>query len=248
MSNSIIDSLLKYLKRCRVIQLELSNIDILSAFIKDFVHELLAVITAMQANVDLLEEPGVKNSAANKRINIIKKSINRLLRDTRVLTDVFRLSGKSKGQKTVNLEKLIKEVTDETNKDFQDRNASLCSDIAKNVTFTGDPVCYKKMIREIVLAILSLSKNIKIVNLVASTSEKAVSIKFFDGESSDLGVFQPWRLGELRLTPTNGDGIMLSAVDAMARLNSGNLNIRNLPDLPRAFQLKFNVHADFLLP
>lgn len=134
-----------------------------------------------------------------------------------------------------------REIAQETQSAFSSGQVSLFCDIAKDTILIGNVGPLKVMITAMVLAMLHQCHELEVVRIVGLTHKKRVSLSFDIGLEANERVFKPWRLGELRLMPTNGEGINLAAVDAMAPLHHGRLSVSTLSDERHVYRLIFRV-------
>lgn len=239
MLNLILFGFFNFLNRKK--PLRVTKIDTLAAFVKDFIHELFAVLTALQANVDLLQEDKTSSDSSEKRFAAANRAISRLVRDTRELSDVLKISTLTSKREKVRLDLLMKEIKEETQSEFSLKDTELCSEIAFGTTLLGNSDSIKKMITSIVLNVLGMAKGFSTIKVVGLSTENSTEVLIFDGLDSGDGEFIPWKLGQLKLTPINGDLITLSAVDAIAKFNLGYLSIRSSEVQPKAYRLSFEI-------
>jgi light-regulated signal transduction histidine kinase (bacteriophytochrome) len=216
-------------------------IDTLTAFIRDAEHELLSVVTALRAHIDLLYEEQVLNEQNVDRFSIVNQTIDRLITDGDVLASVSKLAQTPRTNQKQKLEELMQEIAVETRSAFSSKEVSLSCEIAAGTTLIGNAAPLKLMITGMLLAFLHKCHRLDTVRIVGVTNKRRVFLSFNTGLESGECVFKPWQLGELRLSPMNGDGIQLSAVDAMARLHHGLLAVRTLPNYRQEYRLTFRV-------
>ena len=240
MNKSILTKLSDSWKRFTKSQPEEEALDTLSAFVKDTEHEMIAVVTALQAHIDLLHGEQIINRLSVDRFAVLNRAMDRLISDTSVLASVSDLAQTPLAVEKLTLKGLVQEIADETQPAFKKSQVSLSCDIAKNTTLTGNAGSLKIMITKIVLAILAKCHQMETVRIVGLTDNKRVSLSFDIGLEANLAEFTPWQLGKLRLFPTNGDGITLSSVDAMARLYHGHLSVSTSSDQRHGYKLNFN--------
>jgi hypothetical protein len=216
-------------------------IDTLTAFVRDAEHDLLSVVTALQAHIDLLYEEQISNHMPVDRFAVLNRSIARLIADTTVLASVSELALAPRSKQKLLLEGLMQEIAAETRSAFSSSQVSLSCEIATGTTLFGNAGSLKVMIKGMVLTVLHKCHKLETVRIVGLTHKKRVSLSFDIGLEAYEGAFEPWQLGELRLIPTNGEGIRLAAVDAMARLQHGQLSVCTAPDLRPRYRLTFRV-------
>ncbi|MBI5174012.1 MAG: HAMP domain-containing histidine kinase [Candidatus Melainabacteria bacterium] len=216
-------------------------IDTLTAFINDSEHELIAVITALQANVDLIYEEQRRNHLELDKFTKVNRTIARLTKDTKVLASVAELAKAARSNSKQTLAQLMKEIARDTKAAFASSQVTLNCNIAEGTNLIGQFGALKLMITGMLLAVLHKCKRLDTVTIVGLTSKRKVSLSFDTGIDTGEGVFTPWKLGQLRLTPMNGDGIGLSAVDAMARLHRGQLTVKTMADDRKVYRLLFKV-------
>lgn len=104
----------------------------------------------------------------------------------------------------------------------------------------GNDGLLKMMIKELVLVVLPTCHEMDTLNITGRSLHKRISLSFEIGSALNNREFLSWQLGSLRLIPTNGEGIMLSAVDAMAKLNNGYLSVRGSTDNRKGYRLTFS--------
>lgn len=213
----------------------------LTAFVQDLEHEMLSVITALQANVDLLHDELVLDRMPADRFTIVNRAINRLVEDTTTLSAVSELARAPRSKQRLMLEGLMQEIAAETQMAFNTSQVSLSCNIASGTTVIGDAGSLKVMLTGLVLNVLYKCHKLETLTIVGSHSRNRVRLSFDSGQDMDDVVFKPWRLGDLRLVPMNGDGIGLSMVDAMAKLHDGQLSVSTLSDTRQGYRLIFKV-------
>lgn len=211
----------------------------LTAFIRDAEHEFLEIITALQAHIDLLHEQQENNHEFADRFAVLDRTVARLIADTVVLASVAACTDVPKAKVTVPLKMVLQQVIDEIGPVDGSARISL-NDLSGNTTIIGNPALLKVMLTVMIRAILQKYRTRETVNVVESRNKKRLTLSFDIGLAVHEGTFTPWRLGELRSQPTNGEGISLAAVDAMARLQRGELHVRNLQDNQADYRLTFN--------
>ena len=240
MLNQIPFGIIDFLKQILLFRVERCKIKALAAFVRDFVSEQFSVIAALQANVDLLNSDKPSNENNGKRFGVTNRLIERLTKDAKLISEVFHLSINSTKIEKIRLDLMIQEITDETLVEFNSKEARLCSDIAKGTILVCHPDSLRSMVKAIVLIVLNTTQGVEIVRVSAQSGRKKSTVLCFNGNGASGGEFIPWPLGKLRKVPPNGDGIILSGVEAVARCNLGNLSVCDSPE-PRAFRLSFGV-------
>jgi hypothetical protein len=241
MNNSILVMLANSWKRVPWLQPEERTIDTLTAFVRDAEHDILSAVMALQAHIDLLHDEQERNHMPVFRFAVLNRAIARIVTDITVLDAISELLLTPRSNQKQMLEGLMQEIAQETQSAFNTSQVLLSCNIATGTTLVGNSGALKVMIRGIVLAVLHKSHEFETVRIVGLTHKKRVSLSFDTGPESIEGVFKPWQLGELRLTPTNGEGISLAAVDAMARFHHGHLSVSTLSDQRHGYRLIFNV-------
>lgn len=241
MNDSILVMLSNSWKRLPWLQHEDPAITTLASFVLDVEHEMLSVITALQAHIALLRDEMVLNQIPLDRFTIINRAIDRLVEDTSILASVSELAQAPRSKQRPMLEGLMQEIAAETRSAFNTSQVSLSCNIDAGTTLIGDAESLKVMLTGIVLSVLSKCHKLETVKIVGLNYRNLVSLSFDSGQETNGAIFKPWRLGELRLVPMNGEGIGLSAVDAMARLHDGQLSVRTLADQRQGYKLVFKV-------
>ena len=229
----------RLLKRFPWLEAEERAIDILTAFVRDTEHDVLSVATALQAHVDLLHDELVLNHIPVDRFAVLSRAIARVIADITVLASISELVQAPQSDQKPLLEQLMQEISEDTSSAFTKSQVSLSFDIAAGTTLIGNARQLKAMITDMVLAVLLTCHKLDTVRIVGRTHRKRVSLTFNTGLEAKEVAFKPWRLGELRLIPTNGEGISLAAVDAMARLHHGHLSMSTLSDQRHGYRLVF---------
>lgn len=214
-------------------------LDTLTAFVRDTEHDLLSVVTALQAHIDLLHDELVRNHIPVERFAVLNRAVARLITDTTVLASIADIARIPRSKETLVLDSLMQEIAQETRAAFSKNQVSLSYDIAKGTTLVGDSVPLKAMIMGMVLAVLHKCPLLETVRVVGLTDRNRVTLSFDIGMEANKGVFKPWRLGELRLAPTNGEGVSLAAVDSIARLHRGHLSVSSSVDRQPGYKLTF---------
>lgn len=215
------------------------SIDTLTSFVQDIEHEVMSVLTVLQAQIDLLHEEQLKNDRPVDRFPGMNRSVSRLISDTYALASIAELAKLPRCKDKVDLGKLINEVVAETQLDFSRAQVTVSCAIPNNTVFTGNASSLKQMIKGLLIVSLQKCQAFDTVTVTAWTNKNSVVLSC-DSRKGDMNsVFQPWRVGHLQSVPTNGDGIRLSAIDAMARMHHGELNICRTPDLQDAYKLVF---------
>lgn len=216
-----------------------NGLDTLSLFVRDTEHEFIAVITALQAHIDLLDLESGRNKLPAARIAVLKRITARLVRDTASLAAVSDAAQAPQGRRQIRLQKVMQEITADTILAFRRNKVALSSDIAADTVLMGQSLPVKDMIKSVVLTLLDKCHARETIQVVGLMRKDRLSLSFDTGIGANSDKFKPWKLGSLRLMPTNGEGIGLSAVDAMARLHHGNLNIATMPDKRLSYKLIF---------
>ncbi len=240
MNNTMQAKLAKLWKRLSQTQDEDSAFDTLTAFVKDTEHELISVVTALQAHIDVLHDEQIRNQLPVERFAALDRAVTRIISDTNTLASVSEQAHKPLSTQKLTLEMLISEIVDETRSAFKKSQVTLSCNIAKGTTLIGNAGSMKSMIKGIVLTVLDKCHQTETLSIVGLTHKKCVSLSFGIGLETGDGEFTPWELGKLRLLPANGEGITMSTVDAMARLNHGNLSVRTSTDQRQGYRLRFN--------
>lgn len=217
------------------------SLDTLSAFVKDAEHDILSVITALQAHIDLLHDEQVRNHMSVDRFAILNRSIARLVTDAISLSSVSELAHAPQSKGKVILDLLMQEIAAETRSVFSKSQVSLSCTIAAGTSLIGDADSVKTMITVLLLTILRQCRLLETISIVGmADSDERVILSFNTGKESCKGMPSPWRLGELRLMPTSGEGIELSAVAAMAKLHHGQLSVSTPQNEPGEYWLTFS--------
>lgn len=220
---------------------QVRSIDTLAAFVQDAEHDLLSVVTALQANLDLLHDEQVRNQLPVSRFAALNRAIARIVTDTTVLASISELALAPRSKRKLALAALMEEIVAETESAFSQNQVSLSCDIATGTTLLGEAVPVKSMITAMILALLDQCVLMDTISIVGLTDGNQVTISFDIGREVNESKFKPWRLGELRLMPINGDTIGLAAVAAMARLQHGQLSASTRPNLSHGYKLTFQV-------
>lgn len=217
-------------------------IETLTSYIKDTEHEELAVITALKAHLDLMQDNSVRNSQTLNRYAVLNRSILRLIIDIEALASVSQQAIAPQSKQKLLLEDLMKEIAVSTQNEFEAKQVSLSWNIKKGTTLIGDAIQLKHMFIEILSMILHRCKKLDHISITGQYESKCVSVTFRAGpfNSVPTAEFLPWRLGELHLIPTNGDGIGLATIDAMARLQHGKLSITGFRTERQVYKLILN--------
>ncbi|MBZ0187630.1 MAG: hypothetical protein K8F91_15390 [Candidatus Obscuribacterales bacterium] len=206
-------------------QLEEPAIRTLTAFVRDTEHELYSVITALKAHIDLLHNEQKTSNLPIDRFVVIDRIIARLIADTAILSAVSELAIKPRANTSTNLNQVMQEIAEETRLEFSDRQVTLSYNIAAGTNLIGNSDSLKHMITGVIVTVLGNCKKSETLQVVSITNKEGVSIDFGSDADDTKTDFEPWDLGSMRLIPTNGDGITLSAVDAMARFHYGFLSV-----------------------
>jgi signal transduction histidine kinase len=212
-------------------------IETLTAFVLDTEHDLLAVITALQAHIDLLRDEQTLRDLPVDRFVFLNRGMDRLVADANALAAVSALARGKRSKSKQLLNKLMQEIAAETQEAFSANRVSFFYNIAEGTTLSGNADALKEMITKMVLTVLHACHKLETVSVVGITLKKRVSLSCEPGLEASDGTFKAWQLGELRLIPMNGDGLSMSAIDAMARLHHGQLSVVTLPDQRHGFKL-----------
>lgn len=216
-------------------------LEILTAFVKDTEHEVLTVITALQAQIDLLHNEQRKSNVPLENFTVINRNISRLVADTTTLGRVSEFSKAPRSSERQVLEKLVRAVAEETRAAFEDSNVTLVCKIVKGTMLVGNDRSLKLVIKELLLAVLRKCHQLEVVQLTGYTHKKEVSIMCEICSDNYDNEFTLWQLGHLHLVPLNGEGISLSAVDAIARMNKGHLGVRSSSEKRNGYKLSFKL-------
>jgi light-regulated signal transduction histidine kinase (bacteriophytochrome) len=220
---------------------EKAPIETLTAFVRDAEHDVLTVVTALQAHVDLLREEQERNNKPVVRFTIVNRAIARVISDISVLTVISDLVLKPRSTDKQALDTLMQEVATDTESAFKERSVSLSWNIPVGTTLLGEANALKVMITALLLFVLHHSLQSDNVTVLSVTSDNRLCLSFDTGSQINEGTFKPWQLGRLELSPVNGEGIKLSAVDAIARLHDGHLDVRNLSGERFGYALIFDL-------
>src|SRR4029453_8993345 len=125
-------------KRVPMLKPEETAIYTLTAFVRDAEHDLLSVVTALQAHMDLLYFDLVNNHMPVDRIAVMNRSIARLISDTTVLASVSELALASRSTEKLMLDGLMQEIAEETRSAFSSTQVSLSYHIAKGTSLFGN--------------------------------------------------------------------------------------------------------------
>ncbi len=200
---------------------------------------MISATTALQAHLDLLHGEQLRNRLPVDRFDVLNHAVGRLIKDAGILATVASEAESPGARRRWSLKKLIQDVVEETSAALSISKVSLQFDIPENATVVGNDGLLKMMIKEIVLVILPTCRELETLNIIGLSLQKRISLSFEIGSVLNNREFLSWQLGSLRLLPTNGEGIMLSAVDAMAKLNNGFLSVRGSTDNRKGYKLTF---------
>ncbi len=215
--------------------------DTLTAFVRDTEHDVLSVVAALQANVDVLHDEQERKHQPVTRFLVMNKAIARITADMTALADISELVLTPPSKQRQLLSKLMQEIAQETQSAFSLSKATFSCSVVAGTTVIGNTDALKVMITAIVLTVLAKCPELQTVWMAGRVNNDCVWLSFNSGLQADEGVFTPWQLGELRLAPTNGEGISLATVDALARLHHGHLSRSTLPDLRHGYRLILKV-------
>jgi hypothetical protein len=218
---------------------EENALDTLAAYVRDYEHELLSVATALQGHVDLLSSETRNTISEKNRLAAVNRTINRIVKDANALLSVSELAMVPPSKQRHSLDSLIQQVVLDTKSAFLADQVALTFNIAKGMTLKGDFGPLKLMITAMFMAVLHRCHKFDTVQIEGVSSKRVVSLSFQSGRKAKDGSFAPWRLGELRLIPLNGDSIGLSTIDAMARLQNGRLSVWTKADHAQVYRLLF---------
>ncbi len=222
------------------LQADRKAMDILAAFVRDAEHEMKSVTTALQAHIDLLHHEQTQNHVSSERFKVLNRAVARLISDTSILASVTELTLTPRLNERFKLQGLMSEIANETKSNFSAQGVSITSNIPSSTSLIGSADALKLMLKETVLALLQECQKLETISITGKTEHKCVSLVFETGEKDNLGKFETWQLGKLKLTPTNGEGISLAAVDAIARMHHGQLSVKTLSNERHEYRLHFN--------
>lgn len=222
------------------LQSDRKAMDVLGAFIRDAEHEMKSVTTALQAHIDLLHHEQTKNSVSSERFKILNRAVARLISDTNILAAVTELTLTPRINSKFRVDALIQEITNETKLNFSAQGVLITSNVTAETNLNGSADALKLMLKETVLALLQECKKLETISITGRTDRHRVSLVFETGEKDNQGTFENWQLGKLRLCPTNGEGISLAAVDAIARMHRGQLSVKTLLNQRHEYRLVFS--------
>jgi hypothetical protein len=217
-----------------------NGIETLAAFVRDAEHDVLSVVTALQAHVDLLQDEIERNHIAINRFVILNRAIARIATDVTVLSafsDHVRIPPCNQKQL---LEGLMADIAVDTKAAFDISQVSLVCRIAKGTTLIGSPTSLKVMITAMVLAVLNHCQESETINVVGLAQNGRVTLSVDTVVDPSIDTFKPWNLGELHKNPSNGDSISVAAIEAMARMHHGQLSMSTLPDSRHGYRLMFD--------
>jgi light-regulated signal transduction histidine kinase (bacteriophytochrome) len=241
MSESLLVKLSEFSNRLLKRRRDKAPIETLTAFVRDTEHDVLTVVTALQAHVDLLREEQERNNKPVMRFTIVNRAIARIISDINVLTVISDLVLKPRATEKQSLDTLMQEVAIDTKSAFTERSASLCWNIPIGTTLQGDANALKLMITALLLFVLHHSLQSDNVAVASVTNDNRLCLSFDTGSAVNEGTFKPWQLGRLELNAVNGEGINLSTVDAIARLHDGHLDVRSLSGERFGYALIFDL-------
>ncbi|MDX2105801.1 MAG: hypothetical protein SFY67_05305 [Candidatus Melainabacteria bacterium] len=240
MHESILNKLTSSWKRLFSPKKDNDSMETLTAYLKDAEHEELTVITALRAHLDLMHDEQIRNSMPVNRFDVLNRSIMRLISDIEALACISQQAIVPQKQHMFLLEDLMREIEASTQLEFEDKEVTLSWNIKKGTTLLCNANQMKHMLCEIILAILSQCKKLDIVRVTGHFEKRCVTLTFTGALQETKTEFLPWRLGELHLIPSNGDGIAMSTIDAMARLQHGRLSINGFRTENQVYKLIFN--------
>ncbi len=240
MPNSMKKNLTKMWKMLTGCKSDDKAMETLTSYIKDAEHEELSVITALKAHIDLMHDEQVRNNLPVGRFEVLNRSIFRLIADIESLSTITEHATSPQSKRKLLVEDLIQEIAISTKAEFADKEVSLSWDIDKGTILVGEAMQMKHMLTEILFTILHKCKKLDNIEIKGKSEKKLVTLTFNAGIPALESNFKPWRLGELRTIPTNGDGIGLATVDAMARLQNGRLSITSFGTEKQMYKLVFN--------
>lgn len=215
------------------------TIETLTSYMKDTEHEELTVITTLKAHLDLMHDELRRNSQPLTRFAILNRSVMRLKNDIEAMASVSQQAIATQLNQKLLLEDLIQEVEVSTQAELGEKEVTLSWNIKKGTVLMGNAIQMKHMLTEIIYNILHGCKRLDNINITGYEQNKCVSMTFSANPIPTETNYIPWRLGELRLIPSNGDGIGLATVAAMARLQHGQLSITGFRTENQVFKLIF---------
>ncbi len=221
-------------------QYDRKAMDILAAFIHDAEHEMKTVITALQAHIDLWHHEQSLNYVSQERYGVLNRAVARLISDTNILAAVTELTTTPQVNTRIKLQGLIEEITDETRSNFREQDVFINANITSESSLNGSAIALKLMLKETVLALLQECKKKETISITGQTEKKGMSLIFETGADENHGKFEDWQLGKLRLNPSNGEGISLAAVDAIARMHRGQLAVKTSKNQRHEYRLLFS--------
>ncbi|MBP7861739.1 HAMP domain-containing histidine kinase [bacterium] len=239
MRESILSKMKKSWKHLVCRKADNQNIETLTSYIMDTEHEELSVITALKAHLDLMQDELARNSQPLSRFVILNRSIIRLISDIESLTSVSQQAIAEPQKQKLVLEDLLKEIEISTQPEFSEKEVSLSWNIKKGTVLIGNAIQMKHMLTEIIYNILHGCKKLDNINITGQEKKRCVSMTFSANPIPTVTDYIPWRLGELRLIPSNGDGIGLATIAAMAKLQHGQLSITGFKTEKQVFKLVF---------
>ena len=95
-------------------------IDTLTSFVLDAEHDLLSVVTVIQAHIDLLRHEMVQNRLPVERVAMLSVSVARLVQNVTALAAVSEQTRQGRPNQRVVLSPLMDEVEAETRSAFSD--------------------------------------------------------------------------------------------------------------------------------
>jgi hypothetical protein len=94
-------------------------LDTVTGYVQDTEHDLLSIITALQANVELLRDEQMRNHLSVDRFIMFSRAISRLISDITAVASVSTLASASPSKKRHLLTALIEEISAETREEFK---------------------------------------------------------------------------------------------------------------------------------
>jgi hypothetical protein len=240
MNNSIFGLIRNLWKRTPRAQRDQQAIDTLAAFVRDAEYDVLSVVTALQAHVDLLHDEHERNNISVSRFIILNRAIARIATDITLLTafsNHVRLAPSNQKQM---IEGLMQEIAADTQAAFDISQVSLVWKIPKGTTLIGSAASLKVMITAVILAVLNTANELETVNVIGLVQNGQVSMSVDTAAGAPARVFERWQLGQLHLVPANGDAISLDAIEAMARIHNGQFSVSTSADQRHGYRLTFD--------
>ncbi len=216
---------------------------VLQRFISDAGHELSTPLSILQVNCESLEFEMKEKEFSTSKLQVIYHSIERL---NSLVRDLILL-GKMESPRInlpfapVDLENCVKEVVQEYEESFHNKNIALSYTTNPELLVSGHQDSLKRMLSNLLQNALRYTETGGTVSVIMSTHARQAWVEVRDtgigipNESLPFIFQRFYRVDESRARNAGGSGLGLSIVRAIAEAHHGKVEVESQPGLGSTF-------------